>query len=174
MSRGFSLLEIMVSLAILSIGLLALIGSQGNSLRASGRAENIQMATLLGRQRLNEKILELNKDMAKGTFPDENEEQGTFDEPNEEYRWEIKIRKVQIPVLGDGGGEAGAAGGGSGTPTQAGGDTVAAPESAQRGLAQMVSKKISESIREVSAKVIWDEIGEEQSLTLTTHIAKVP
>jgi hypothetical protein len=38
----------------------------------------------------------------------------------------------------------------------------------------MVTKKISESVREISAKVLWDELGEEQSLTLTTHVSRVP
>ena len=52
--------------------------------------------------------------------------------------------------------------------------TVQAPESAQRSLAQMVTKKISESVREISTKVLWEELGEEQSLMLTTHVSRVP
>jgi prepilin-type N-terminal cleavage/methylation domain-containing protein len=174
--RGFTLLEIMVALAILSFGLLSLIGAQGNSLRASGRAENIQTASLLGRQIMNEKLIEFQKNLLKGSFPDEKEENGAFDPPLDRFRWEFKVRKVEIPVIGESGGAVEAAPGageGGGTPGTAEG-TVQAPESAQRSLAQMVTKKISESVREISAKVLWDELGEEQSLTLTTHVSRVP
>lgn len=175
---GFTLLEIMVALAILAVGLLTLMGAQGNSLRASGRAENMQTASLLGRQKMNEKLLEIEKDMAKGKFPDEKEEQGTFEEPLDRYRWEFKIVKVEIPVVGEGGGEGAQAGANGEKPTTGTGtsssDAVAAPEAAQKNLAQMVTKKISESVREVDLKVIWEELEEEQSLTFTTHLSRLP
>ncbi len=170
MKKGFTLLEIMVALAILAVGMLSLIGAQGNALRASGRAENIQTATLLARQKMTEKMIEIQKEMGKGSFPDDSKnDQGTFDPPWDRYRWEFAVRKVEIPVVGEPPAEAGAAG----TAGGGSGDTVQAPAAAQQSLAKMVTKKISESVREISMKILWEEMGEEQFLTVTTHIARV-
>jgi len=178
-ASGFTLIEIMISLSILAITLVSIYVAQGNSLRASGRAENIQIASGLARQKMTEKMMELQKDLDKGKFPDEGtEDQGTFDPPLDGYRWEFAVKKVDIKVA-DAPSEA--AGGaapapGSGPTTSTGdeaGEANQAPEAAMRNVAQQVTKKINESVREISTKVIWEELGEEQSLVVTTHIAKL-
>lgn len=180
--RGFTLIEIMISLSILAITLVSIYAAQGNSLRASGRAENIQLASILARQKMTEMMLDLQKDLDKGKFPDEgSEEQGTFDPPLDRFRWEFSVKKVDIKVAEDagqdqpGGADAPPAPG-AGPTTSTGveaGKTNEAPESAMRNMAQMVTKKINESVREISTKVIWEELGEEQSMVVTTHIAKL-
>lgn len=161
---GFSLLEIMIAMAILSVGLLAFYGAQGNSLRASGRAENILRASQLAQQKMTEMLLEIDKDIQGGTLPDENANQsGSFDPPYEDYRWEFTVRKVELPLSG-GGGEAG------------GENQEGAPPASnliQAKVTQMVSRKIKETVREIKVKVLWEELGEEQSLALNTHIASI-
>jgi prepilin-type N-terminal cleavage/methylation domain-containing protein len=180
--QGFTLIEIMISLSILAITLVSIYVAQGNSLRASGRAENIQTASILARQKMTEKMLELQKDLDKGKFPDEGtEEQGTFEPPLDRYRWEFAVKKVEIKVAEAPAEEGAAAPGtppapGAGPTTSTGveaGEANQAPEAAMRNMAQMVTKKINESVREISTKVIWEELGEEQSLVVTTHIAKL-
>lgn len=178
--QGFTLIEIMISLSILAITLVSIYAAQGNSLRASGRAENIQTASILARQKMTEMMLELQKDLDKGKFPDEGtEEQGTFEPPMDRFRWEFSVKKVDIKVADDAGQqpEAGAPPApGAGPTTSTGveaGKTNEAPETAMRNMAQMVTKKINESVREISTKVIWEELGEEQSMVVTTHIAKL-
>jgi general secretion pathway protein I len=178
-SSGFTLLEIMIALAILAIGLISFLSAQGNSLRASGRAEYIETASLLARQKMTEKILELKKELEKGGLPEDTKtDQGDFDPPFDAYRWEFTLQKVEIPLpaeLGD------AVAGATGeektdnTPQPApssNSDTAQAPESAQRSLLQIVSKKISDSVREVQLKVIWDELGTDQSMVVTTHLVR--
>jgi len=176
--RGFTLLEIMIALAILSIGLMAIFTAQGTSLRASGRAENIQTASMLAQQKMTEKLLELEPEIAKGSFPDDTKnDQGNFDKPLEDFRWEFFVKKVEIPVAGgEGGGgqQAPSAGGPDAAAPKTGSDANQAPADAQKNLAQMVTKKISESVRELSVKVTWKELEVEQSLVVTTHITKVP
>ncbi|MFO1462566.1 MAG: prepilin-type N-terminal cleavage/methylation domain-containing protein [bacterium] len=174
--RGFTLIEIMIALSILSISLLSIYAAQGNSLRASGRAENIQTASMLARQKMTEKMIELQKDLDKGKFPDEQiNDQGSFDPPFDRFRWEFAVRKVEIPVIQAPGQEGGAAtGGGPATSTgKEPGAANQAPEAAQENLAKIVTKKISESVREITTKVIWEELEEEQNLVVTTHIAKL-
>ncbi|HEX5034788.1 MAG TPA: type II secretion system protein [bacterium] len=176
---GFTLIEIMISLSILSITLVSIYVAQGNSLRASGRAENIQIASGLARQKMTEKMIELQKDLDKGKFPDEGvEDNGTFDPPLDRYRWEFAVKKVEIQVADspaeEGADAAPAPGAGPTTSTgEEAGEANQAPETAMRNMAQMVTKKINESVREISTKVIWEELGEEQSLVVTTHIAKL-
>ncbi|HKY63237.1 MAG TPA: prepilin-type N-terminal cleavage/methylation domain-containing protein [bacterium] len=175
---GFTLIEIMISLSILAITLVSIYVAQGNSLRASGRAENIQIASGLARQKMTEKMIELQKDLDKGKFPDEGvEDNGTFDPPLDRYRWEFAVKKVEIQVAdapSEEGGGAPAPGAGPTTSTgEEAGEANQAPETAMRNMAQMVTKKINESVREISTKVIWEELGEEQSLVVTTHIAKL-
>ncbi len=176
-SLGFTLLEIMVALAILAIGLISILSAQGNSLRASGRAELIETASLLARQKMTEKILEVKKELEKGTFPEDTKtDQGSFDPPFENYRWEFTFKKVEIPLAGNIGEAVTAATGEENQEEQPSvpqkSNTVQAPESAQRSLVQTVSKKISDSVREVRLKIIWDELGSEQSFSVTTHMVR--
>ncbi|MCC6273148.1 MAG: prepilin-type N-terminal cleavage/methylation domain-containing protein [Deltaproteobacteria bacterium] len=175
-SAGFTLIEIMISLSILSISLLSIYAAQGNSLRASGRAENIQTASMLARQKMTEKMIELQKDLDKGKFPDEQiNDQGEFEPPFDRFRWEFAVRKVEIPVVqapGQEGGEATGAGPATSEGKEPGAGSQA-PAAAQENLAKMVTKKISESVREITTKVIWQELEEDQTLVVTTHIAKL-
>jgi len=156
---GFTLLEIMIALAILSLGLVSLFGAQGNSLRESGRAENMQTASMLARQKMTEKMLDLEKDIAKGSFPDDNSnDQGTFDKPMEKFRWEFTVKKVEIPVAQNAQDQAPQPGDTGANGEKSGANVNQAPANAQQNLAQMVTKKISESVREISVKVIWEEL----------------
>jgi prepilin-type N-terminal cleavage/methylation domain-containing protein len=173
-SAGFTLVEIMISIAILSISLVSIYVAQGNSLRASGSAEKIQIASLLAQQKMNEKILEINKDMEKGLLPEDKAiESGNFEAPFEAYRWEYSVRSVTLPLAGGGGGaEAGTGGAGEGENTQGTGAQMA-PESAQRSIAQIVTKKIQEAVREINVRIVWEELGEEQDIKVSTHVAKL-
>jgi len=173
---GFTLIEIMISLSILSIALLSIYAAQGNSLRASGRAENIQTASMLARQKMTEKMIELQKDMDKGKFPDDQiNDQGNFEAPFDRFRFEFAVRKVEIPVVENPSDQNGQATG-EGPATSTGKEPGAAnqaPEQAQANLAKLVTKKISESVREITTKVIWQEMEEDQSIVVTTHISKL-
>lgn len=149
---GFSLLEVMIALAILSISLVSFYVSHGQSVVKSGLAEDIQLATMLAHNKIAEYTLELEHQMATGSFPDESEETGEFEEPYGRYKWKIEIRKIEIPVSG-------------------GKDSGAAV-----GIAQQVTKKLNESLREMKLTVFWgsDENGEaEDEVVITTHLAKI-
>lgn len=176
--RGFTLLEIMIAMAILSISLLALYTSMGNSLRISGQAETTNEATQLARQKMSEIIMSLDEDIARGAFPEEKEESGDFEKPFEKYKWSYVIKKIEIPVLQPPGGESGAAVGDSADPAapKDASDQKTTPglENAAANMAQMVTKKISESVRELKLKVSWGENEEDgENVTITTHLSKL-
>lgn len=149
-SAGFTLLEVMVSVAILAISLTVLLSFQGNTLLVSGRQEHITIATMLARQRMVEIELELEQGMQKGEFPDERSEEAEFDPPFEEYRWKMEVKKVELPapVMGEEG-------------------------SVQDMVGKQLTEEIAKTVRELRLEITWEELGEPQSLEVVTHLIKL-
>jgi general secretion pathway protein I len=91
-SPGFTLLEVIVALAILSAGVLALSDLFRGALRLSGGASDLSAATLYASQRMEEALL------ARGAG--EGEETGRF---GERYRWTVRTtplpREEGVPFL---------------------------------------------------------------------------
>lgn len=106
--RGFTLLEVLVAVAILGLGMTVLLSSQAGLFSSSQRAQNLSIATGLARCKLSEVEVELDK---KGfSLVDQNEE-GACCEDESESRFQCtwKIEKVELPqpkdlsASGDGG-----------------------------------------------------------------------
>jgi len=87
--QGFSLLEVMIALAVVAIALVALLGLQNRSLLMHGEVKHITQATLLGRALMNERI-------ASGAVPLQPQEEA-FEEPFEIYRWRIEREETPLP-----------------------------------------------------------------------------
>jgi len=149
-SRGFTLLEVMVSIGILAVSLTTLLMFSGNTLIKSGRAEKLLIATMLARQKMTEIDIDLEKAKKKNEFPDERSEDGQFEEPFEDYRWKMEIRRIELPapVTGDEG-------------------------SIQALIAKQLTKEITKTVRELKLTVLWEEMGEEQTIDVVTHIVKL-
>lgn len=147
---GFTLLEILVAVAIFAISMVALMSISGNTLVVSGRAERITIATMLARQKMTDIEIELGKAMKKNEFPDEKSEEGEFDEPFEDYSWAMEIRRVELPapVTGEEGGM-------------------------QQMVGRQLTEEISKTIRELKLTIKWKELEEEQSFDVITHIVKL-
>lgn len=167
-SEGFTLVEVLIALAILAMGMLSVYTAQGNSMKAIGSSRNILIATTLAEKLINEKMIKIEDDIKRGAFPEDKlEEDGDFEEPFNNFRWSFEVRQVELPVIGDlqtGQPEATT----QSTPSQ-----TTAPESAQRNVAQIIAKKIGESVREIRFEIIWDELGVEKKINLTTHVVRL-
>lgn len=148
--EGFTLIEVMVAISILAISLLALMNSSSNTLIVSGRAEAMTIATMLARQKMTDVEIELNKAMKRNEFPDEKSEDGKFDEPFEDYSWTMEIKRVDLPapVTGEKG-------------------------SMQDVIGRQLTKEISKTVRELKVIIKWEELGEEQTIDVVTHIVKL-
>lgn len=147
---GFTLLEVMVAIAILAMSMTAIIGLTGSAMMKSARSEKLLVATMLARQKMTDVELTLRKGMLKGEFPDEKSEDGEFEDPFKEYLWKMEIRRVELP----------------------------APITGEKGSVQDIvgkqfSKELGQTVREVKLSVLWKERGEEQSLDIVTHIVKL-
>lgn len=149
-SSGFTLLEIMVAVAILSISLVALLNFQGNTMIKSGRAERMTEATMLAKMRMAEVELDLEKLQKRGEFPEEKVEDGNFEEPFEKYKWKLTIKSIKLPA------------------------PVTGEEGSVEGLiGRQLTEEIGKTVREVRVEVLWEEMGEEQSINVVTHIVKL-
>lgn len=154
---GFSLLEILVAVSILAVSMLVILDMHGNSMVLSGRTEDITVATMLARYKMHEIQLEFGKTLEKEGLPAENKsEEGSFEEPFEAYKWNYEIKKVELPTL----------------PKPEGAEAEAGLDVMFK-IFEIVSEQISESAREIHLEVIWDELGEEQKLTVSTHMVKL-
>lgn len=151
--RGFTLLEVMIAVAILAVSLLAIFNLQSTSLLGSARAQKISVASLLARQKMAEVLMGIEKGIPKGEFPEEKEESGTFDqEKHPDYSWKVTIKKTELPA----------------PPVPEGGSDVMGQ------VFTLMSKEISEASREVRLVISWKEFDEEEEgITLTTHVVKM-
>ncbi len=149
-TAGFTLIEIMVAVSILAISMTVLVSFSGNSMIRSGRAEALTIGTMLAREKMAEIEIEIARGVEKGEFPEDKSESGEFEEPFEDYRWEMEIRRVELPapVVGEEGG-------------------------VQDMVAQQLTKEIGNTVRELKLNVIWKEMGEDQSIEVVTHIVKM-
>jgi prepilin-type N-terminal cleavage/methylation domain-containing protein len=94
--RGFTLLEVLVSLAILALALGAIAGINANSFEASNYARFVSVATLLGRSKMIDIEEELRKD---GLGESEKELSGDFSsEGYPSISWSAVARPVEIDL----------------------------------------------------------------------------
>lgn len=91
--RGFTLLEVMIALAIVAISLVALLGLRNRDILLSRYASELMEATLLARQRITEVEL--------AGFPELGERSGEFAEADG-FRWQQQVLAPELlPTLSD-------------------------------------------------------------------------
>ncbi|HEX4381414.1 MAG TPA: prepilin-type N-terminal cleavage/methylation domain-containing protein [Myxococcales bacterium] len=182
-ARGFTLLEVMISLAILAISLVAISDLNGGAVQMHAYSRRATEATLL----LRSKMLDVEDDLQKNGFSDFNDEKhGDFtEEGSADYAWSAEILKpdVQLDATqllnlisggSSNGGGAGGAGsalagmlGGGGAPGQTGGPTTQQPGGGASSLTsgplagavsgQMTTfiETLKKSVREIRLSVSW-------------------
>jgi type II secretion system protein I len=94
--EGFTLLEVMIALAILAAAMLTVSQIVGGSLRNHVRARQLEVATLLARG----KMVELESEYERKGFRDFDEgEEGTFEEEGHpEVRWSTEVVKPEVEL----------------------------------------------------------------------------
>lgn len=92
-AEGFSLLEVMVALAIVAIALVSLMGLSGRSISAQERVQRITQATLLAQQRMTE------MENTSVSALSSQDTQGSFAAPFDLYRWRISFSDTPLPKV---------------------------------------------------------------------------
>jgi general secretion pathway protein I len=181
---GFTLLEVVVAMAMLSLGLMAIfdLNSRAVSLHAYGK--KLTVATLLARG----KMVDLEQKLYDDGFPaDDDDESGDFSEEGwPSYKWRARIlapktqgvppERLLTAVLGIPagddpddplGGLAGLIGGGGANPMAA---MLAGLAQAQFGA---LVDQITRSVREVHLTVYWKDGTQTETIDLVTHVVSL-
>lgn len=100
-SRGFTLLEVMIALAIVSVALVSLLSLANRSIGVQARLERLTQATLLAQRKMGdvEAAAQTETVATQAT-------EGSFEPPFEDYRWRLafeetplaEVRKVTVVV----------------------------------------------------------------------------
>ena len=85
-NRGFTLLEVMVAIALIAIALTAVLGSQSQSVSLAGEARFNTTATLLAQSKMAEIELQGPGDLTADS--------GDFDEDFPGYTWNLSVSNV--------------------------------------------------------------------------------
>jgi len=91
---GFTLLEIMIALAIVSIAMVSLLSLANRSIGVHDRLQRITAATLLAQRKMAETELSARHGTLQGA-----EEQGEFEDPYAAYRWQIAYADTPLPSV---------------------------------------------------------------------------
>ncbi len=190
--RGFTLLEVMVALAVLALALTAASDVVGGALRNHVRARQLEVATMLARGRLAEAEAKFEEE---GFRDFDQTEEGTFDDDGHpEVTWKVEAIKPQLELGPDAvlkaltgveGGVAGllgidAKGQGKGADagSAAGGPMTSLAGSPLAGAAvgmiqqQLTSlgEKLKSGVRELRLTVGWKDGKTTESFTVVTHL----
>jgi general secretion pathway protein I len=183
---GFTLLEVMVALAVLAGALMAVADLSGNALRNFGYAKDLTAATLLARG----KMAELEEKYEGSGFTNfDQTENGTFaDQGQPGIRWALELKRPDSTMspeqllgsfLGTGGDDVGtqemlakliggAAGGGG-----KGGPSSGAPGGLLGGVLQTqltaFSEELKKGVRLATLRISWKDGKSEHAFDVSTY-----
>lgn len=189
--RGFSLLEVMIALAILVVSLAILIETQASSALVTREAERVIIASDLAYAKLNEAVLSVE---VEGFQQTQISESGSFDDFGddatrmdvgrelEDYHWEYTVSEIDLEMAGDLAGMASQLQSSGVVGTQAeGAPNIADLAGGSNPLAalgmspDMISEMLTPYIREVRVRVWWGDDSKEaedrgDEVIVVTHV----
>ncbi len=201
-NQGFTLLEVVVALAILGLALMAIFDLNAGAVANHVYTKRLTVASLLARSKMTDLEQKLYDD---GFSNDDDEESGDFsDDGWPQFKWRARIIAPKtegvtpdqligaifnLPIGDSGsgdpmGGLAGLFGGGAASgggkdgasggpqPSGLGGMGGAAMGMAQPMFTQMV-QQITQTVREVHLTVFWMEGTNLESIDLVTHVVSL-
>lgn len=191
---GFTLLEVVIALAILAIGLTVLVSSQSQAVVMATETDNIRVATLLAQEKMNEALVRVETDgfvegqdiEEEGDFKDFGAEdfRGTegldleLGDRLDDFQWAYTIREIEFE-LPDLGGAVDTLGANGFFGQQQGAEDQqqnVAPNISQDMLGSflspdMITQQLSPYMREVRVLVWWGKDEDETDrVELLTHV----
>ncbi len=189
---GFTLLEVMIALAILTVSMVLLMEIQSTAIQMTREAEKLVTATNLADEKMAEVLLFVEEE---GFGTDDIYEHGDFSdfgddafdlqfaENLEDFHWEYWVEEIDLGLAGDLAGSADTLAG-SGYWGE-GGEDIDAPDVPEGGGApdlsalgvsnEMITEMLGQFIREVRMRVWWGEdsrtaedLGDE--ILVTSHV----
>jgi prepilin-type N-terminal cleavage/methylation domain-containing protein len=161
---GFSLLEVMVALAILALSFTSLILVQSRSMRLAGEARNISIATQLARMQLFECKKKVEGNIAAAS--DFNEEGNFSDIGYEDFTWECHAPKFDMKTPSASAIDSGLK---SQTPDSKKKELGAA-SAVSAPFISMITNSLGQSVRELAVIVRWKDYNVEDEVRVVTHV----
>ncbi len=156
-AAGFTLLETMFALAIITVALAGIVVIQTNSLRTTAKARQLNIVAMLAKNAM----IRAELDFTGKAFGEVKPEQSAhFEKPYEDYSWKREIIEVKFPELN----VQSASGAGEG-----GGGGEASSDGQQEALfAKLFARFLSEAVRQVKITISRDpELGEKSYMIVT-------
>jgi general secretion pathway protein I len=186
-SRGFTLLEMMIAMAILSGSLTWLIVGMSRNLKAENHAKLMTTANFLARQKISEFEDELYE---KGFGEFEKDIDGTFEDKGfARFTWQIVVDKVELPsseqlqtVLTNaqqarqslqGGNAPDPNASSSSSSSGQNGNPLSQSAGALASQFGIIKDVLEQGIRRVTVRVLWWEGRREQDVTVITYFTDV-
>ena len=154
---GFTLIEIMMAMAIMAISFAAILTTQSSSIIVTTKIRDMNIAGMLAHNLMveSEHLME-----GKAFSELKDAESDAYKPPFERFKWKREVKEIKFPDFGmfASGGEEGSQQG---------------QEDKSRVLGQAVTKFLSEGMRELVVTVSWPVGDGEQKVTLTTYLVNM-
>jgi general secretion pathway protein I len=164
---GFTLLEVMIAITLMLIAWTSIFATQSASQTITWKSTKLNDVTMLARSKMSE----IEAEIEGKTFEEvKKEENGTFSAPWNEYTWKKEIKEVEFPNLSmqGGGGESSSSNPDSSASSDTSSEGGSSNSAALERMTKLITKFLSQSIREVRLTLTWKQGAGESSFTLTT------
>lgn len=148
---GFTLLEVIIAMAIMVLAFASILSVESGSINASARSKQINVVAMLAKNKMVETELELEGK----TFEEVSKEAGgQFDPPYQDYGWQTTIKEIEFPTFNMAQGDSGGGGGSSDMAEM---------------MTKLVTKFFSKAVREVTVNISWKRGKGEQKFSVSTY-----
>jgi general secretion pathway protein I len=156
-ARGFTLLEVMIAMAIMVVSFASILMIQSNALDSAGKARQMNVVSMLAKGLM----VETEYAVEGKTFEEfKKEEAGQFKDPYQEYTWKREIKEIKFPNINVGANPGAAEGNAS-----AESGTTEATEK----ITKLMTQHLSKAIREIVVTITWKRGKGTQSFTLSSY-----
>ena len=157
--KGFTLIEVLMALAIMTIAFAAILSTQSSSIFLGIKIRDLNIGGMLAHNLMVESE-HLMEGKPFGELKDS--ETGAYPEPYARFKWKREVKEVKFPDFGvfSGGGQ-------DENGQQTGQDDKS------RVLGQAVTKFLSEAVRELIITVSWPRGDGELTVKLTTYLVNL-
>lgn len=155
--KGFTLLEVLIAIAIMLVAFTAIFMVESGSIKATERAREMNTVSMLAKNAMIEAEFDYE---GKGFDEVKKELSGTFPSPFENYSWTRVIKEIEFPSMNmGGGGKEGKEAKSSDTGTEAGTEMMT----------KLVTQYLSKAAREVTITISWQRGGGKLEYSVSTY-----
>lgn len=163
-TTGFTLLEVMIAMAIMLVSFSSILAIQSSSMNSALRSRQTHEVSMLARSAMAQTEVEI----TGKKFEEISEEaSGQFDPPYQDYSWTRKVKEVKLPNLSGLGKAAQDAEGNSGPQTREEQDAAEQNGALIDQMTKVITNFLSKAIRQVTITVSWKR----GTRTLTYEVA---